>query len=73
MEILSIKQCAHALRQGELSSVELTKHYLAQIAIQNDLNAFISIDEEHALLAAQKADQELKMAKEKYSLEFQWP
>ncbi|AUH73513.1 Asp-tRNA(Asn)/Glu-tRNA(Gln) amidotransferase subunit GatA [Legionella sainthelensi] len=60
MEILSIKQCAHALRQGELSSVELTKHYLAQIAIQNDLNAFISIDEEHALLAAQKADQELK-------------
>ncbi|WP_115708700.1 Asp-tRNA(Asn)/Glu-tRNA(Gln) amidotransferase subunit GatA [Legionella sainthelensi] len=60
MEILSIKQCAHALRQGELSSVELTKHYLAQIAKQSDLNAFISIDEEHALIAAQKADQELK-------------
>ncbi|KTD59827.1 glutamyl-tRNA(Gln) amidotransferase subunit A [Legionella sainthelensi] len=60
MEILSIKQCAHALRQGELSSVELTKHYLAQIAKQSDLNAFISLDEEHALIAAQKADQELK-------------
>lgn len=60
MEILSIKQYAHALRQGELSSVELTKHYLAQIAKQSDLNTFISIDEEYALIAAQKADQELK-------------
>lgn len=60
MEFLSIKQCGHALRQGEFSSVELTKHYLAQIAKQSDLNAFISIDEEYALLAAQKADQELK-------------
>ncbi|WP_133134256.1 Asp-tRNA(Asn)/Glu-tRNA(Gln) amidotransferase subunit GatA [Legionella santicrucis] len=60
MDILSLKQCSHALRQGKLSSVELTQHCLTQIAKQSDLNAFISIDEEYALLAAQKADQELK-------------
>ncbi|KTD09201.1 glutamyl-tRNA(Gln) amidotransferase subunit A [Legionella gratiana] len=60
MEILSLKHYSHALHQGKLSSVELTKHCLAQIKKQNDLNAFISLDEEYALLAAQKADQELK-------------
>lgn len=60
MEILSLKQYSDALHQGELSSIELTQHYLTQIEKQSDLNAFISIDEEYALLAAQKADQELK-------------
>ncbi|KTC81814.1 Asp-tRNA(Asn)/Glu-tRNA(Gln) amidotransferase subunit GatA [Legionella cincinnatiensis] len=60
MEILSLKQYSDALHQGELSSVELTQHYLTQIEKQSDLNAFISIDEEYALLAAQKADQKLK-------------
>ena len=60
MEKLSLKQCSDALHQGKISSVELTQYYLAQIEKQKDLNAFISLDEEHALLAAQKADQELK-------------
>ncbi|WP_454785782.1 Asp-tRNA(Asn)/Glu-tRNA(Gln) amidotransferase subunit GatA [Legionella sp. WA2024007413] len=60
MENLSLKQLSQALHQGKLSSVELTQHYLMQIQKYNDLNAFISLDEEHALLEAQQADQELK-------------
>lgn len=60
MENLSLKQLSQALHQGQFSSVELTRHYLMQIQKQKDLNAFISLDEEHALLEAQKADQELK-------------
>ncbi|PWY56214.1 Asp-tRNA(Asn)/Glu-tRNA(Gln) amidotransferase GatCAB subunit A [Legionella qingyii] len=60
MENLSLKQLSQALHQGKLSSTELTQHYLMQIKKHNDLNAFISLDEEHALLEAQKADQKLK-------------
>ncbi|WP_454782510.1 Asp-tRNA(Asn)/Glu-tRNA(Gln) amidotransferase subunit GatA [Legionella sp. WA2022007384] len=60
MENLSLKQLSQALHQGKLSSVELTQHYLTQIQKHKDLNAFISIDEEHALLEAKKADHELK-------------
>ncbi|KTD68640.1 MULTISPECIES: Asp-tRNA(Asn)/Glu-tRNA(Gln) amidotransferase subunit GatA [Legionella] len=60
MEHLSLKQLSQALHQGKLSSVELTQHYLKQIQQHNDLNAFISLDEEHILLEAKKADHELK-------------
>ena len=60
MENLSLKQLSHALNHGKLSSVELTQHYLKQIQKHKDLNAFITLDEEHALHEAQKADQELK-------------
>lgn len=60
MENLSLKQLSYALHQGKFSSVELTQHYLMRIQKHKDLNAFISLDEEHALLEAQKADQELK-------------
>lgn len=60
MEQLSLKELSQALHQGKLSSVELTQHYLAQIQNNKHLNAFISLDEEHALRAAQKADLELQ-------------
>ncbi|KTC79375.1 Asp-tRNA(Asn)/Glu-tRNA(Gln) amidotransferase subunit GatA [Legionella cherrii] len=60
MEHLSLKQLSQALQQRKLSSVELTQHYLTQIKKHKELNAFISLDEEHAILEAQKADQELK-------------
>jgi aspartyl-tRNA(Asn)/glutamyl-tRNA(Gln) amidotransferase subunit A len=60
MENLSLKQLSSALHQGKLSSVELTKYYLTQIQKHHDLNAFISLDEEYALLEAEKADLELK-------------
>lgn len=60
MEHLSLKQLSQALHQKKLSSVELTQQYLKQIKKHQELNAFISLDEEHAILEAKKADQELK-------------
>ncbi|STY29111.1 glutamyl-tRNA(Gln) amidotransferase subunit A [Legionella wadsworthii] len=59
MEKLSLKKISEALQQRDISSVELVQHYLTQIHNQKDLNAFISIDEEHALSEAQKADQKI--------------
>jgi aspartyl-tRNA(Asn)/glutamyl-tRNA(Gln) amidotransferase subunit A len=60
MEELSLKQLSTSLHQGELSSVELTQHCLDTIKKNKDLNAFINLDEENALIEAQKADKELK-------------
>lgn len=60
MEQLSLKQLSKALTQGEFSSVELTQHCINKIADNADLNAFISLDEEHALIQAHEADKELK-------------
>lgn len=48
------------LNKRHFSSVELTQHYLQQIKHYHSLNAFISLDEEHALLEAKKADDALK-------------
>lgn len=39
--------------------MELTQHYLKQIHSHKDLNAFINLDEEHALSEAKKADQKI--------------
>lgn len=59
MDNLSLKELAHALAQRQFSSVELTQHYLKQIQNNKELNAFISIDEEHALTQAKLADQSI--------------
>ena len=47
------------LRRREVSSVELTSHFLDRIKKHKDLNAFITLNEEDALDAARKADIEL--------------
>lgn len=60
METYSIKQLITALQQGQSSSVELTNYYINQINNNQDLNAFISIDPEQALIAAQQADKLIK-------------
>lgn len=60
MEHLSLQQLSKALHKGELSSVELTQHYIDAIENNLDLNAFISSDKEHALMLAKQADKELK-------------
>ncbi|MDR3441445.1 MAG: Asp-tRNA(Asn)/Glu-tRNA(Gln) amidotransferase subunit GatA [Legionella sp.] len=60
MEQLSLKKLSQALHQGQFSSVELTKHYLDRAQKHKDLNAFISMDEEQALLDAQEADKQLQ-------------
>ena len=45
----TIAELARALRDGETSSVELTKHYLDRISQANsDLNAYITVCEEQA-------------------------
>lgn len=56
MEQLSLKQLSDALRKKELSSVELTQHCIDKITHHQELNAFISLNEEQALQEAQKAD-----------------
>jgi aspartyl-tRNA(Asn)/glutamyl-tRNA(Gln) amidotransferase subunit A len=56
----SIAEAGAALRDGRLSSVALTQSLLARAkATQETIAAFISITEEAALLAAQRADTEL--------------
>ncbi|WP_428099860.1 Asp-tRNA(Asn)/Glu-tRNA(Gln) amidotransferase subunit GatA [Candidatus Rariloculus sp.] len=56
----TLAQTAEALRTGEVSALELTKHYLARIARFDDaLNAFITVTEEHALAQAAEADRRM--------------
>ena len=54
----TIKSLAQGLDRGEFSSVELTQHFLDNIAQKNPtLNAFITVTAEQALSAAHKADE----------------
>lgn len=52
----SIKELAKGLRAGEFSSVELTQTFLARIKQYQPLNCYITVTEEVALQAAQRAD-----------------
>ena len=53
----SLAELSASLHAGEFTSVELTQHYLDRINIHNtELNAFISISDEHALKQAHAAD-----------------
>ncbi|MDP1604734.1 MAG: Asp-tRNA(Asn)/Glu-tRNA(Gln) amidotransferase subunit GatA [Legionella sp.] len=52
----SLGQIIHALKNQQFSSVELTTYYIKRIRDHQELNAFIAIDEEHALEDAKKAD-----------------
>ncbi len=57
---LTLAQTAQALAAGEISSKELTQAYLARIEANNPtLNAFITIDAQGALQAAEAADKRL--------------
>ena len=49
------KQLSALLHAKELSSVELTRHYLDRIA-QSDLNAYLHVDAERSLAQAKAAD-----------------
>jgi aspartyl-tRNA(Asn)/glutamyl-tRNA(Gln) amidotransferase subunit A len=58
---LGVTELARALRARAVSSVELTRAYLARIARhQPALNAFISVTAEAALEQAQRADERLR-------------
>ncbi|MEM8769823.1 MAG: Asp-tRNA(Asn)/Glu-tRNA(Gln) amidotransferase subunit GatA [Pseudomonadota bacterium] len=52
----SVTDLARLLGAGKVSSRELTEHYLARAAANEDLNAYISIDPEQALAQADAAD-----------------
>ncbi|MCX4188385.1 Asp-tRNA(Asn)/Glu-tRNA(Gln) amidotransferase subunit GatA [Methylophaga sp. OBS4] len=56
----SLSELSAALHNGDISSVELTQHYLDRIKAHNDnLNAFITVTEENALEQARAADKML--------------
>ncbi|MGO9515359.1 MAG: Asp-tRNA(Asn)/Glu-tRNA(Gln) amidotransferase subunit GatA [Steroidobacteraceae bacterium] len=60
MHDLSIGELAERLASRQVSSVELTRHYLARIERLNpSLNALITLTAEHALESAQSADRRL--------------
>lgn len=53
----TLKQLSDALAAGQMSSRELTRDYLARIdALNPQLNAFITVDHDGALAAADAAD-----------------
>jgi aspartyl-tRNA(Asn)/glutamyl-tRNA(Gln) amidotransferase subunit A len=61
MHTKSLSELSSLLQNGEMSSVELTRHYLNRIKQYNqDLNAYITIAEDHALEQAKAADQRLQ-------------
>lgn len=64
MHELSVSQLAKGLRKGEFSSVELTKCFLDRIEKHNDLNAFITVLGERAILQATNADSLIKENKQ---------
>ncbi|MCG5514797.1 MULTISPECIES: Asp-tRNA(Asn)/Glu-tRNA(Gln) amidotransferase subunit GatA [Ectothiorhodospira] len=54
----SIAELAAALKEGEVSSVELTAHYLRRIETLDDaLNAYVTVTGEQAMEAARAADE----------------
>jgi aspartyl-tRNA(Asn)/glutamyl-tRNA(Gln) amidotransferase subunit A len=57
---LSLSALSKALHSKKISSVELCTHYLQRIREATSLNAFISIDEEQAMLSAKQADQRIQ-------------
>lgn len=57
----SIGELGAALRAGEFSSVELTRHFLERIeTLDKEVNSYISVTPELALAAAEMADKRIK-------------
>jgi amidase len=60
---LSGLQQAAAIRRGDLSSTELTEHYLARIdRLADDVGAFVTVTGDGARAAAKEADDRLRRA-----------
>ena len=61
MHTKSLSELSTALHNGDISSVELTHHYLDRInTYNNELNAYITVAEDHALTQARAADVQLQ-------------
>ncbi len=52
----TLAELAAALKQKEISSVELTRHFLARIERHKTLNAFVTLEPEKSLAQAKAAD-----------------
>jgi len=63
MRELSVAQLAEGLDKGDFSSVELTQYFLDRIQEHEDINVFITITGERAILQATHADQLIKERK----------
>lgn len=64
---LTIKSARGLLDKGEVSAVELASKYLAEIDSKNkELNAFLSVNPERALVEARDADKRIKDGKAGY-------
>jgi aspartyl-tRNA(Asn)/glutamyl-tRNA(Gln) amidotransferase subunit A len=58
---LTIKQAHEGLKNGDFTSVDLTRAYLENIKkFDKEINAFLSVDEKGALAQAEQADQKIK-------------
>ena len=60
MHEFSVLQLAEGLNNGEFSSVELTQHFLGRMEKYKDLNAYITVLGERAILQASNADKLIK-------------
>ena len=60
MDTQSVSELSQALQRKTISAVELTNEYLNRIRSQKELNAFISIDEDNALIQAKQADKRIQ-------------
>ena len=65
MNQLSLSQLSQALQNKEFTSLELTQYFIQKIHAQQNLNAFISLDEEQALISANEADKIIQAGKGK--------
>lgn len=63
MRELSVSQLIEGLRKGDFSSAELTRYFLDRVHRYQDINAFVTVTEEHAMLRATHADQLIKAGK----------
>ncbi|MEA1989856.1 MAG: Asp-tRNA(Asn)/Glu-tRNA(Gln) amidotransferase subunit GatA [Pseudomonadota bacterium] len=64
MHNLTIKQMSEKLHAGEITSVQLTQHYLDRISQYDaDINAYVTVTPELAIAMAKEADEKLAAGK----------
>lgn len=59
MDFRTLTDLSHALKQKNISSLEITQYYLKQMNTHRHLNALISINEDNALIEAALADKRI--------------